>query len=163
MAVGTAAAFGYSVVATFIPHLLPAGTVNVYYEAAAVIVALILLGRFLEVRAKGRTSEAIKRLVNLQAKVAHVSREGRVVDIPINEVLLGDLLEVRPGERVPVDGEVTEGRSFVDESMITGEYPGGEVGRQQRGRRHRQPEGRTDPACHGGGWADHAGADHPSG
>jgi Au+-exporting ATPase len=121
VAVGTAAAFGYSVVATFIPRLLPAGTVNVYYEAAAVIVALILLGRFLEVRAKGRTSEAIKRLVNLQAKVAHVSREGRIVDIPINEVLLGDLLEVRPGERVPVDGEVTEGRSFVDESMITGE------------------------------------------
>jgi len=121
VAVGTAAAFGYSVVATFVPGLLPAGTVNVYYEAAAVIVALILLGRFLEARAKGRTSEAIRRLVGLQAKVAHVSRDGCIVDIPINDVALDDLVEVRPGERVPVDGEVTEGRSFVDESMITGE------------------------------------------
>ncbi len=121
VAVGTAAAFSYSLVATFAPGLLPAGTVNVYYEAAAVIVALILLGRFLEARAKGRTSEAIKRLVGLQAKVAHVVREGRTVDIPITEVVLGDLVEVRPGERVPVDGEVTEGGSFVDESMITGE------------------------------------------
>ncbi|AGI23141.1 heavy metal translocating p-type ATPase [Pseudomonas sp. ATCC 13867] len=121
VAVGTAAAFGYSLVATFAPGLLPAGTVNVYYEAAAVIVALILLGRFLEARAKGRTSEAIKRLVGLQAKMAHVSRDGRIVDISINDVILGDLVEVRPGERVPVDGEVTEGRSFVDESMITGE------------------------------------------
>ncbi|MBY4594598.1 heavy metal translocating P-type ATPase [Ottowia caeni] len=121
VAVGTAAAFGYSVVATFAPGLLPAGTVNVYYEAAAVIVALILLGRFLEARAKGRTSEAIKRLVKLNAKVAHVVRDGKVVDIPINEVALTDVVEVRPGERVPVDGEVTEGLSFVDESMITGE------------------------------------------
>ncbi len=121
VAVGTAAAFGYLMVATFAPSLLPAGTVNVYYEAAAVIVALILLGRFLEARAKGRTSEAIKRLVGLQAQEAHVLRDGRIVDIPINDVAQGDIVEVRPGERVPVDGEVTEGRSFVDESMITGE------------------------------------------
>ena len=121
VAVGTAAAFGYSVVATFAPGLLPAGTVNVYYEASAVIVALILLGRHLEARAKGRTSEAIQRLVKLQAKVAHVLRDGHIVDIPIKEVALGDIVEVRPGERVPVDGEVTDGRSFVDESMITGE------------------------------------------
>jgi Au+-exporting ATPase len=121
VAVGTAAAFGYSVVATFAPGVLPEDTVNVYYEAAAVIVALILLGRFLEARAKGRTSEAIKRLVNLQAKIAHVVRNGQVVDIPISEVTLDDLVEVRPGERVPVDGKVMEGRSFVDESMITGE------------------------------------------
>ncbi|WP_422346808.1 heavy metal translocating P-type ATPase [Stenotrophomonas sp. DR009] len=121
VAVGTAAAFGYSVVATFAPRLLPPGTVNVYYEAAAVIVALILLGRFLEARAKGRTSEAIKRLVNLQAKVAHVIRDGRTIEIPVNEVLSGDVVEVRPGERVPVDGEVIEGRSYIDESMISGE------------------------------------------
>ncbi|HEL3751274.1 TPA: cadmium-translocating P-type ATPase [Stenotrophomonas maltophilia] len=121
VAVGTAAAFGYSVIATFAPRLLPPGTVNVYYEAAAVIVALILLGRFLEARAKGRTSEAIKRLVKLQAKVAHVVRDGRVVDVPVGEVVSGDLVEIRPGERVPVDGEVIEGRSFVDESMISGE------------------------------------------
>ncbi|ENP4807974.1 gold/copper-translocating P-type ATPase GolT [Salmonella enterica] len=103
VAVGTAAAFGYSLVATFTPDLLPEGTVNVYYEAAAVIVALILLGRFLEARAKGRTSEAIKRLVGLQARVAHVLREGRIVDIPVDEVVLGDCVEVRPGERIPVE------------------------------------------------------------
>lgn len=121
VAVGTVAAFGYSAIATFAPGLLPAGTVNVYYEAAAVIVTLILLGRFLEARAKGRTSEAIRRLVGLQAKVAHVVRENKVIDIPVGEVVLGDHVEVRPGERVPVDGEVMEGRSFVDESMITGE------------------------------------------
>lgn len=121
VAVGTLAAYAYSVVATFLPGLLPTGTVNVYYEAAAVIVALILLGRFLEARAKGRTSEAIQRLVGLQPKVAHVLREGRVVDIPIGDVAAGDLVEVRPGECVPVDGEVTDGRSYVDESMITGE------------------------------------------
>lgn len=121
VAVGTLAAYLYSVVATFAPGLLPQGTVNVYYEAAAVIVSLILLGRFLEARAKGRTSDAIKRLVRLQAKVAHVSREGRITDIPIEQVLTNDLLEVRPGESIPVDGEVIEGRSYVDESMITGE------------------------------------------
>ena len=121
VAVGTAAAYGYSLVATFTPGLLPAGTVNVYYEAAAVIVTLILLGRFLEAQAKGRTSQAISRLVGLQAKTAHVSRDGRMVDIPIGEVVTGDVVEVRPGERVPVDGSVIEGQSYVDESMITGE------------------------------------------
>jgi Au+-exporting ATPase len=121
VAVGTAAAFGYSVVATFAPGLLPAGTVNVYYEAAAVIVALILLGRFLEARAKGRTSEAIRRLVGLQPRVAHVLRGGTAVNIPVGEVAVADLVEVRPGEQVPVDGEVAGGRSFVDESMLTGE------------------------------------------
>jgi Au+-exporting ATPase len=121
VAVGTLAAYAYSVVATFAPGLLPAGTVNVYYEAAAVIVALILLGRFMEARAKGRTSEAIKRLVGLQARVAHVQRDGQVVDVPIGEVAVGDRVEVRPGERIPVDGELVEGQSYVDESMITGE------------------------------------------
>ncbi|SDK60067.1 Au+-exporting ATPase [Methylophilus rhizosphaerae] len=121
VAVGTAAAFGYSVVATFASDLLPEGTVNVYYEAAAVIVVLILLGRFLEASAKGRTSEAIKRLAKMQVKVAHVMRDGGFLDIPINEVQLHDALEVRPGERVPADGEITNGKSFVDESMITGE------------------------------------------
>ena len=121
VAVGTAAAFGYSLVATFAPTWLPPGTVNVYYEAAAVIVALILLGRFLEARAKGRTSEAIKRLVNLQAKVAHVIRDGRSIEVAVDEVMTGDVVEVRPGERVPVDGEVVEGRSYIDESMISGE------------------------------------------
>lgn len=121
VALGTAAAFGYSVVATFAPGLLPEGTVNVYYEAAAVIVTLILLGRYLEAHAKGRTSEAIQRLVRLQPKVARVVRDGQAVEVPIATLVLGDIVQVRPGERVPVDGEVTEGRSYVDEAMITGE------------------------------------------
>ncbi|WP_193075113.1 heavy metal translocating P-type ATPase [Pseudomonas sp. FME51] len=121
VALGTTAAYAYSVIATFAADLLPAGTVNVYYEAAAVIVALILLGRFLEARAKGRTSEAIQRLVGLQARTARVRRDGGTLDIAIGEVASGDLVEVRPGERVPVDGEVVEGQSYVDESMITGE------------------------------------------
>jgi len=121
VAVGTLSAYAYSVVATFLPHVLPAGTVNVYFEAAAVIVALILLGRFLEARAKGRTSQAIQRLVGLQPKTAHVIREGRSTDILIAEVTTDDTLEVRPGERIPVDGIVLEGCSYVDESMITGE------------------------------------------
>ena len=133
VAVGTSAAYAYSVVATFAPGLLPAGTVNVYYEAAAVIVALILLGRYLEARAKGNTSEAIKRLLGLQAKTARVVRDGAVLELAIEEVVAGDLIEVRPGERVPVDGEVVEGNSFIDESMISGEpvpvekQPGSEV------------------------------------
>ena len=121
VAVGTLAAYVYSLVATFAPGLLPAGTVNVYYEAAAVIVTLILLGRVLEARAKGRTSEAIKRLVGLQAKTARVRRGGAVVEIEVVDVAPGDIIEVRPGERVPVDGEVIEGESWIDESMITGE------------------------------------------
>lgn len=121
VAVGTAAAYTYSLVATFIPNTLPAGTVNVYYEAAAVIVALILLGRYLEARAKGRTSEAIQRLIGLQVKVVHAIRDGALIELPINEVVVGELIEVRPGERIPVDGEITDGRSYVDESMITGE------------------------------------------
>lgn len=121
VAVGTLAAYSYSLVATFTPNVLPVGTVNVYYEAAAVIVTLILLGRFLEARAKGRTSEAIKRLVGLQAKTARVRRGHKLLEISISDVAAGDILEVYPGERIPVDGEVTEGQSYVDESMITGE------------------------------------------
>ncbi len=121
VAVGTAAAYGYSLVATFAPGLLPAGTIFVYYEAAAVIVTLILLGRFLEARAKGRTSGAIQRLIGLQAKTAQIRRDGKVVKVPMAEVRPGDVVEVRPGERVPVDGVVTEGDSWIDESMISGE------------------------------------------
>ena len=121
VAVGSLAAYLYSLVATFAPGLLPPGAVNVYYEAAAVIVTLILLGRLLEARAKGRTSEAIKRLVGLQARTARVRRDGQTLDLPIEAVRLGDLVEIRPGERVSVDGEVVEGESYVDESMITGE------------------------------------------
>lgn len=121
VAIGAGAAYVYSTIATFIPELLPPGTVNVYYEAAAVITTLILLGRFLEARAKGRTSEAIKRLVGLQAKTARVSRNGRIIEIDVSDVVVGDLIQVRPGERLPVDGVIEEGTSFVDESMISGE------------------------------------------
>ncbi|MBZ6077863.1 heavy metal translocating P-type ATPase [Microvirga puerhi] len=118
---GTSAAYGYSLVATFLPDLLPDDAWNVYYEAAAVIVTLILLGRFLEARAKGRTSDAIRRLMGLQAKTARVVRDGTAMEVPLAEVRAGDVVQVRPGERIPVDGEVTEGSSYVDESMITGE------------------------------------------
>ena len=121
VALGTSAAYGYSAVATFAGGLLPAGTQNVYYEAAAVIVTLILVGRFLEARAKGRTSQAIRHLMGLQAKTARVLRDGHTIDLPIAEVRVGDIVQVRPGERVPVDGAVIEGSSYVDESMITGE------------------------------------------
>jgi heavy metal translocating P-type ATPase len=124
VAMGTAAAWGYSVVALFAPALLPAGTVNVYFEAAAVIITLILIGRLLEARARGKTSDAIRRLMRIQPRSARVRRgaEGvEGVEIPIAEVVVGDVLEVRPGEKVAVDGEVVEGSSFVDESMITGE------------------------------------------
>ncbi|AKE10290.1 heavy metal translocating P-type ATPase [Serratia liquefaciens] len=121
VSVGTAAAYGYSVVATFIPQVLPQGTANIYFEAAAVIVTLILLGRTLEARAKGRTSQAIKRLVGLQAKTARVERNGETLEIPLDQVTTGDVVFVRPGEKIPVDGQVVEGASYVDESMITGE------------------------------------------
>src|SRR5690606_25913595 len=100
VAVGTLAAYGFSLVATFLPRLLPAGTVNVYYEAAAVIVTLILLGRMLEARAKGRTSEAIKRLLKLQARTARVRRDGGAVEVPLAQVAAGDVIDVRPGERI---------------------------------------------------------------
>lgn len=121
VAVGTAAAYGYSVVATFMPQILPVGTANVYFEAAVVIVTLILLGRTLEARAKGKTSQAIKRLVGLQAKTARVERDGKMIEIPLDEVATDDIVFVRPGEKIPVDGVVIEGASYVDESMITGE------------------------------------------
>ncbi|MCY1332737.1 Copper-transporting P-type ATPase [compost metagenome] len=121
VAIGTSAAWIYSVVATFAPDLLPDGTANVYYEAAAVIVTLILLGRFLEARAKGRTSEAIKHLMGLQAKTARVVRNGETIEVPLSDVTAGDTVLVRPGDRVPVDGSVIDGNSYVDESMITGE------------------------------------------
>lgn len=118
---GSSAAWAYSVVATFAPGVLPAGTANVYFEASAVIITLILLGRMLEAKAKGRTSEAIKRLMGLQAKTARVERNGEFVDVALEEVVAGDVIQVRPGEKVPVDGIVASGSSFVDESMISGE------------------------------------------
>ncbi|OHC97603.1 MAG: copper-translocating P-type ATPase [Sphingomonadales bacterium RIFCSPHIGHO2_01_FULL_65_20] len=118
---GATAAWAFSTVATFVPHWLPAGTANVYFEAAAVIVTLILVGRWFEARGKGQTSQAIRRLMTLQAKTARVERDGSEIELAIDEVTPGDVIVVRPGERVPVDGSVLSGASFVDESMLTGE------------------------------------------
>jgi Cu+-exporting ATPase len=118
---GTSAAWLYSTVATLLPGVLPAGTNHTYFESGAVIVTLILLGRWFEARAKGSTSEAIRHLLTLQAKTARVLRDGRETDVEIGAVRPGDVVVVRPGERIPVDGEVIEGASYVDESMITGE------------------------------------------
>lgn len=121
VAIGSLAAWGYSVVATFLPRALPAGTVNVYYEAAAVIVTLILLGRLLEANARGRTSDAIARLIKLQPHTANIMRNGSPETVEAASVRVGDVLLVKPGEKIPVDGELIEGDSFVDESMMTGE------------------------------------------
>ncbi|SMP22958.1 heavy metal translocating P-type ATPase [Shimia sagamensis] len=121
VALGTGAAYLFSVVSTFAPGLLPAGTANVYFEAAAVIVVLILAGRWMEARAKGRTGAAIQALVGLQPRMAQVERKGAVSELPIEEVAVGDVLHLRPGERVAVDGRVLDGSSFVDEAMISGE------------------------------------------
>lgn len=121
VAVGTLAAYSFSLVATFMPQLLPEGTVHVYYEAAAVIVSLILLGRYFEAKAKGRTSQAIQHLIGMQAKTAHIHRDGQIIEVPVAEVSSNTIVEIRPGERIPVDGEVIEGHSYIDESMITGE------------------------------------------
>ena len=118
---GATAAWGYSTIATFAPRWLPAGSDHVYFEAAAVIVTLILLGRLLETRAKGRAGAAIERLIGLRAKTARVERGESFTDVPLDEVRVGDLVQVRPGESVPVDGTVQDGSSLVDESMLTGE------------------------------------------
>ena len=118
---GSSAAYGYSVLAILVPGLFPVGTANLYFEAAAVIVTLILLGKTLEARAKGRTSEAIRKLMTLQAKSARVRRDGQELELPIDDVVPGDVVVVRPGERIPVDGVVLEGVSYVDEAMISGE------------------------------------------
>jgi heavy metal translocating P-type ATPase len=121
VALGSSAAWGFSTVALFAPALLPDGTRVVYFEAAAVIVTLILMGRFLEARAKGRTGQAIRKLVGLRAKTAQVERDGQLVELPVDDIVAGDLIQARPGEKIAVDGVVVKGASYVDESMITGE------------------------------------------
>ena len=119
--IGTSAAFGYSLLVTLAPGLLPSGLRDVYFEAVGVIITLILLGRLFEARAKAGTGEAIRKLIGLQARTARVVRDGVEADIPVEEVVVGDIVAVRPGEKIPVDGEVVEGHSSVDESMVTGE------------------------------------------
>jgi Cu+-exporting ATPase len=123
IALGTSAAYFYSVFVTFFPGFLTAQglTPSVYYEVAASVVALILLGKTLENRAKGETSEAIRKLMGLQAKTARIVRNGEELEVPIAKVEIGDIVQVRPGEQIPVDGDVVEGASTVDEAMVTGE------------------------------------------
>jgi Cu+-exporting ATPase len=123
VAIGTGTAYLYSLFPTFFPQWFIAQglTPDVYFEAASVIIALILLGRLLENRAKGQTSEAIRKLMGLGAKTARVIRNNREIDLPIAEVVLGDIILVRPGEKIPVDGEIVQGSSTIDEAMVTGE------------------------------------------
>jgi Cu+-exporting ATPase len=121
VALGTGAAYAFSLIATFLPQVLPEGVSGVYYEPASLIVVLILFGRDLENRAKGRTGKAIQSLLGLRVKTAQVRRAGKFVECPIEEIVVGDVLSLRPGERVAVDGVVHEGSSYIDESMITGE------------------------------------------
>jgi Cu+-exporting ATPase len=121
VALGTGAAWVYSAFVVFAPGLFPAGTAGMYFEVAVIVIALILLGQALEMRAKSRSSAAIRKLLELQAKTARVIRDGKEVDVPIEEVIVGDIVLVRPGEKVPVDGVILSGESAIDESVVTGE------------------------------------------
>src|SRR3972149_4566790 len=122
IALGTGVAWIYSTIALLFPRMFPSQEfADVYYDVTVVVIALVDLGLAMELKAKGRTSDAIKKLIGLQAKTARVLRDGRELDIPVEEVLVGDTGGVRPGEKIPVDGKVIEGTSAVDESMVTGE------------------------------------------
>lgn len=121
IALGTGAAWLYSTFAIAFPSVFPEGTSEPFYDVVAVVIALVVLGQALELRAKGQSSSAIKKLLGLQAKTARVIRDGTDMDLPVEEVLVGDVIQVRPGEKVPVDGIIVEGSSAVDESMLTGE------------------------------------------
>ena len=118
---GTGAAWLYSTFAILFPSAFPKGTSEPFYDVVAVVIALVILGQALELRAKGQSGAAIKKLLGLQAKTARVIRDGKETDLPVEEVLVGDVIQVRPGEKVPVDGVIIEGSSAVDESMLTGE------------------------------------------
>jgi len=119
--IGTSAAWGFSAVAVLAPQLLPESSIGVYFEASATVIALVLLGKYLEAVSRGRTSGAIRRLAALQPRTARVLKHGEAVDLPIEAVQLDDVVLVRPGERLPVDGEVMSGSTYIDESMLTGE------------------------------------------
>ena len=148
IALGTAAAWLYSTFAILFPGVFPEGTSEPFYDVVAVVIALVVLGQALELRAKGRTSEAIKKLMGLQAKTARVIRDGQEMDLPVEEVLVGDVIQVRPGEKVPVDGLLVEGSSAVDESMLTGEsLPVSKKNRRRGDRRNSQPCRPLDCIC----------------
>lgn len=121
--IGTTVAYGYSAFVTVLPHVVSGLGIDAipYFDTGAIIIGLILLGRYFEARAKAGTSEAIKKLIGLQAKTARVIRDGKEIDLPINEVEIDDIIRVRPGEKIPVDGIIIEGESSIDESMVTGE------------------------------------------
>jgi len=121
IALGMAAAWGYSLMVTVAPQLFPEGTAEPFWDVIAVVIGLVVLGQALEMRARGRTSEAVKRLIGLRPKTARVVRDGQEIDVPLSEVRVGDTLRVRPGEKIAVDGVLIEGHSRVDESMLTGE------------------------------------------
>src|SRR3989338_360633 len=123
IAIGTLAAYFYSAAVTIFPAFFAKGGVTpaIYFDTSAIIIVLILLGKYFEILMKGRAGEAIKKLIGLQPKTAKVVRNGKEVEIPIIDVVVGDLIIMRPGERIPVDGKITEGESEIDESMITGE------------------------------------------
>ena len=121
VALGTGAAWAYSTVVAVAPQLFPSGTAGMYFEVAVIVIALILLGQALEMRAKSRSSAAIKKLLELQAKTARVIRDGKELDVPVENVVAGDTVLVRPGEKVPVDGIILEGESAIDEAVVTGE------------------------------------------
>jgi len=123
VALGTTVAFGYSSVVTIFPHVVQSIgiTPTPYFDTSSIIIGLILLGRYFEAKAKAGTSEAIKKLIGLQAKTARLLRDGKEIDIPIDQVQIGDIIRVRPGEKIPVDGIIVEGESSIDESMLTGE------------------------------------------
>ncbi|OFX20672.1 MAG: copper-translocating P-type ATPase [Bacteroidetes bacterium GWA2_31_9b] len=134
VAIGTGSAFIYSVFNTFFPYYLLSRGIHphVYYEASSVIISLILLGRYLETKAKSKTSDSIRKLMGLKVKTAKVIRDGIEIELAIDDVLLGDILIIRPGEKIPVDGEIIEGLSTIDESMITGEAIPAEKGIGQK-------------------------------
>ena len=123
VALGTTVAYAYSTFVTVLPHVVKSIGIEPfpYFDVGTIIIGLILLGRYFEARAKAGTSEAIKKLIGMQAKTARVIRDGKEIDLPINEVEIGDIIRVRPGEKIPVDGIILEGESSIDESMVTGE------------------------------------------
>jgi Cu+-exporting ATPase len=120
VALGTGAAWLYSTLVALAPSLFPPGTAGMYFDVAVIVITLVVLGQALEIRAKSRSSAAIQRLLSLQAKTARVVRGGKEVDIPIEDVVTGDTVLVRPGEKVPVDGVILQGESAIDESLVTG-------------------------------------------